>query len=62
VCSDQKQRLALVWVELGQRRAEVLIVEVSLLVRVGLEPCRIGAIRVLHLALALAVLGVEAVT
>lgn len=62
VRSDQEQRLALFAREPRERRAEIFIIEVAVLLRVGLEPGRVGAVCVFHLTPAFAVLGVELIT
>jgi hypothetical protein len=58
---DQQQRLSLIQWERRQGCAEVLKIETALLIRVRLEPRGIGPVRILNLAFALAVLGVELV-
>ena len=58
---DQKQGLALVVRELGEGAAEILEIEARALLGLDLEPAGIGPVRVLHLAAALAVLGMEEV-
>jgi hypothetical protein len=59
LCSDHEQRLSLIQRERRQGCAEVLEVETALLIRVRLEPRGIRLVRILDLAFALAVLGVE---
>jgi hypothetical protein len=61
MCSNEEKRLALVSGECRQSRAEILEVEMALLIRVCFEPRGIGPIRILDFMLALAVIGVEEV-
>ena len=56
--ADQSQHLALFGRELGQRLAEILEVEVAFLIAGDDEAARIGAVAVLDLAPALAIVGI----
>jgi hypothetical protein len=59
VGSNQQERLALIQGEFCQGCTEVLEIEMALLIRVRFEASRKSPILILHLPLALAVLGVE---